>query len=382
MSDSNSKIAEGPDRTRKRRVWLTDVLLLVAVTIAMLALFELGLRITEYNPLANQPPKTIVDLSMHTPNSDRMIDVSLLDPQHPRSRLRIDSRSYILPSLHHGTPDATIAFLGGSTTECSAVKEALRFPALVSEVLGAKELNVKTLNAGHSGNTLHDSINILLNHVVYDRPDIVVVMNVANDVGILGRRTADYHVRSGRQLTFSDVIDWFKWTASQHLNLAGVARQSLIVLRGRTTKAYPGDLMGRERRTDPAFADTLPSHLYEQRLRVFVGVARGLGIIPVLMTEPLSDIRNELTPDWADMGGVARFNEIVRRVGEEEQVPVIDLVGYLSNNVPGWAQPMKVFYDGIHVTDYGSEVYARHIAERLEPLLRQVIAQRHDSNLH
>jgi hypothetical protein len=33
---------------------------------------------------------------------------------------------------------------------------------------------------------------------------------------------------------------------------------------------------------------------------------------------------------------------------------------------------MTVFFDGIHVTDHGSRVYAEYIAGRLEPLLREL----------
>ena len=30
---------------------------------------------------------------------------------------------------------------------------------------------------------------------------------------------------------------------------------------------------------------------------------------------------------------------------------------------------MEIFYDALHVTDKGSQVYAQHIAERLLPLI-------------
>jgi hypothetical protein len=32
---------------------------------------------------------------------------------------------------------------------------------------------------------------------------------------------------------------------------------------------------------------------------------------------------------------------------------------------------MAVFYDALHVTDRGSEAYARHIVERLRPLIAE-----------
>lgn len=379
MPSSDVKAEENTGRTGKKASAWTNFLLLSAVTIITITLFELGLRVVDYNPIGTQQPANIVELRIQAPGSERMIDVSLLDPQHPQSLVRVDSRSYIRPSFQYSDPHLTIAFLGGSTTESAAVKESLRFPAVVSELFAAQKLKVNTLNAGRGGNTLHDSINILLNHVAFDAPDIVVVMNVANDIGILALRKNDYGMRSGRPLLFSDVVDWFKWQASEQLYLAGAARKALVVLRGRTGKAQPQALVDRIERTDPAFAATLPAHLYEQRLRVFVGVARGLGITPVLMTEPLSASQNELTPDWTNKGAQDVFNDIVRRVGKEEHVLVIDLVRYLRENVTNWDQPMNVFYDGIHVTDYGSKAYARHIVESLAPLARLIAAQSQES---
>lgn len=44
---------------------------------------------------------------------------------------------------------------------------------------------------------------------------------------------------------------------------------------------------------------------------------------------------------------------------------VIDLVRHLTESVAGWNEHMKIFYDGMHVTDRGSVVYAEYIAERL-----------------
>ncbi|MGH7821831.1 MAG: hypothetical protein ACREQ9_18870 [Candidatus Binatia bacterium] len=60
-----------------------------------------------------------------------------------------------------------------------------------------------------------------------------------------------------------------------------------------------------------------------------------------------------------------RFNDFIREIGAEEGALVIDLVRFLEAEVSGWNEPMKIFYDGMHVTDEGSRAYATHIAERL-----------------
>ena len=59
------------------------------------------------------------------------------------------------------------------------------------------------------------------------------------------------------------------------------------------------------------------------------------------------------------------FNGIVRTVAAEEDVVIIDLARHVAENVEGWNEPMKIFYDGIHVTELGSRTYAEHIVDRL-----------------
>lgn len=374
MADSKSDMPVKPENDRHRPTLRTNIIISIVVALATIALFELGLRISGYNPRANQPPKSIVELRMHTPNQTKVVDVAQINADHPISQVRIDARSYIKPSYQYDNPDITVAFLGASTTECSAVQELSRFPAMVSRLFGENGFKVNTLNAGHAGNTMQDSINIFFNHVVFDRPQIVVIMQAANDVGILAQHGGDYKLRAERPLSFGDVIDWFKSTASQNVYLAGVARQFTSVVISNTRQSVPGDLRDRRQRTDPDFAKALPIELYRQRLRVFVHMARDFGAIPVLMTQPFSGSQNEFTPNWAELGSQDLFNEIIRKVGAEEQVLVIDLVKHLTEDIPEWDEPMKVFYDGLHVTDYGSEVYAHYIASELLPVIEAAVA--------
>jgi hypothetical protein len=96
----------------------------------------------------------------------------------------------------------------------------------------------------------------------------------------------------------------------------------------------------------------------------------------VLVTEPLIYSTSPLSPAWGDLGAQDRFNEIVRRVGREENAPVIDLVAYLHDHVPNWNKEMVIFYDSAHVTDTGSQVYAQYLAEQLEPLVRKLVSDR------
>jgi hypothetical protein len=356
-----------------RRTLPGRVKLALAVMLGILAglvVSELALRLLWHNPYRLEFSDHVIKVRIHHPNTDHIFSRALVDPETPRGRLRTDARSYILPSFQHKEPDATIAFLGGSTTECSAVQEDLRFPALVSKLLDQHGLKVNTLNAAYAGNTLHDSLNVLLNHVVYDRPDIVVVMHASNDIGVLAAH-GDYRSRTGQSVSPTDLAKWSLQLASSKLYLAGLLRHSAT-----SSVIRPSD-PGSDWRNDPSLGNSLSERMFRQRLKSFIHVALDFGIQPVLMTQPFSGSTNSLTPRWVDRVAQDRFNTLIRQVGQEEGVAVIDLVRHLQGRVPQWNKPMEIFYDAIHVTDKGSIVYAQYIVDRVLPLVNQ-LAKRTD----
>lgn len=328
-----------------------------------LMLIEGLLRAVWHNSYGLESTEHYLRLRVQPSNRNYEVDRRLIDRRNPVVRLRTDRRSYILPSVVHDAADATIVFLGGSTTECIAVAERLRFPALVSALLGEHGLKVNTLNAARSGNTVQDSINVLLNHVIYDRPDIVVLQNTANDIGVLSRPPG-YGARVAYPLSAREIGRWIKQTLCHYCYTIAFVRKALA-----DTNVRQRPLECAERRDDPSVARRVPIEEYMKRLRAFVHLCRDFDMEPVLMTQPLSGVRNALTPEWADLGTQDRFNHAVRQIGEEEGVLVIDLVRYVQEEVIGWEEPMRVFYDGMHVTDEGSKLYAQHIAAQLLPLL-------------
>jgi lysophospholipase L1-like esterase len=325
---------------------------------------ELLLRAFWHDPFVNEQPDHVLKLPIHHPNTDLFIDRSSFDEAEPVVRFRTDERSYIRPSFQYDKPDATVAFFGGSTTACNAVAEELRFPALVSRILEERGLRVNTLNAGRSSGTLHDSLNVLLNHVVEDRPDFAVVMHATNDIGVLSRDPS-YRSRRGSPVSLAWLGKWSAQMLSSRFYLMGLAR---VVASGRME---PRGFAHVARKNDPSLPK-VPTEPFRARLLSFIHISRDFGIEPVLMTQPLSSSRNALTPDWADLGNQDVFNAVVREVGEQEGVLVIDLVRRLQEEVPGWDRPGRVFYDGMHVNDAGSRIYADFIARALEAPLRRL----------
>ena len=132
-----------------------------------------------------------IKLKEHTPNITRVYKREGISKNiGGKISFRTDKDGFILPNLMENSSanneHFTIAFLGGSTTECLIVKEDLRFPVLVGKSLKKSlDKDIFVINAGCAGDTIHDSINSLFNKVMNYKPDIAVVMHAINDAGLL-----------------------------------------------------------------------------------------------------------------------------------------------------------------------------------------------------
>ena len=353
---------------RRRATWLQRLLLFTASIAIALVLAELLLRIFWTNPYAGEAPDRVLTLPLPHARMDRVVDRSLVFPDSPSAVLRTDERSYTLPSFTHAKPDLTVAFLGGSTTANTIVSEDDRFHAVAARALERGGLRVNALNAARPAGSLQDSLNVLLNHVVFDAPDIAVLMHATNDIEILAR-PAGYRARAPSTVSSTQLGRWTAQMLSSRLYVAALLRTTYT---GVISPAPPENM---DVKNDPA-RPRPPTEPFRSRLRVFVHACRDFGIEPVLMTQPLSSSRSALTPDWADLGSQDVFNAIIREVGRDENVLVIDLVSRLREEVPGWDEPGKVFWDGMHVTDAGSRIVGEMIGEELQPLAARIVAGR------
>jgi hypothetical protein len=134
-----------------------------------------SIKLREFNPLYRD---VLVPSQEAMRTSDGLVQKPFM--------VRVDRQGFIMPAKIHDHPDLTIAFLGGSTTECVYVDEDNRFPYLAGRLLERQtRLKVNSYNAGRSGNNTLHCINVLLNKVVNLKPDLVVLMENINDLAIL-----------------------------------------------------------------------------------------------------------------------------------------------------------------------------------------------------
>jgi lysophospholipase L1-like esterase len=326
-------------------------LVLAAVALA-LGLNELLLRALWRNPYAGETPELVLTLRTQPAHTDRELDRRALHLDPPKIRFRTDARGYIEPAKRIADPEFTLAFQGGSTTECLVVQEDLRWPNQVAVQLEPLGFRVNSRNAGKAGNTAHDSLVNLVQVVAPDRPDVALLMNAINDAGLLAE--GGYALRAPRPDGWRAGGRWLFESLAAHSSLAGLIRRF-------ATAEHPEARSPRETPSESAAPDT---ESFAARVRAWVRTSRAFGIEPVLITEPLSTLRNELTPPWTDAAALAVFNERIRAIGREEGAVVIDLAALVQAE-PEFGDPAAIYYDAMHVNDAGARIYGRLVAEAL-----------------
>lgn len=300
-----------------------------------------------------------------------------------------DADGFIKPSRVHATPDVTIAFLGGSTTECLFVAPEARFPVTVGQLL-ERELGLKinTINAARSGNNSQHSMLVLQAKLLPLKPDIVVMMHNVNDLGVLSRYStywndsSDYALvreekrglETGLRMIRDATIGYSYQIIKQSM------RQIGAMFRGRpegTTETGAAAGGG----VAPG-ADTW-AKTYESSLTQMVESAKAWGIRPVLMTQVaqasatrartpgtgqyLADealARRGFTADSFDSTH-AYFNEIARHVAGTHGAGLIDLAA-----AGPWDGHM--LYDGLHFSEPGSRRAAEIISQALATQIRDM----------
>ena len=203
--------------------------LLLAAVALTLGLNELLLRAFWSNPFAHEAPDLVLTLRTQRAGAARELDRRSLQLDPPRVLFRTDARGYIEPTRRIADPEFTLAFQGGSTTECLVVQEDLRWPNQVAVQLESLGFRANALNAGKAGNTAHDALVNLVQVIAPDRPDVALLMNAINDAGLLAE--GGYALRAPHADGWKAGVSWLFETLSAHSSLVGIVRSRVAVER-------------------------------------------------------------------------------------------------------------------------------------------------------
>src|SRR5450759_3186385 len=316
------------------------------------------IKLREFNPLYR-------DVLVPSQEVLRMSDGLVQKPYV----LRVDRQGFIMPAKIHDHPDLTIAFLGGSTTECVYVNEADRFPYLAGRLLeGQTHLKVNSYNAGRSGNNTLHCINVLMNKVVNLKPDVVVLMENINDLAILIYDKTYWNDHPSRSPLIEKPPN-FKTVTKDLEHTFHLARDLTFPNLSRELKQLSpfgrlgkGDEFHGVRGKKTTIDQDLLVREFSLNLQTFINICRAREITPVLMTQasrltesPDPLIQKSMRSLEVSQGitytefkaAFDRLNQTIREVGAKNQVLVIDL----AREIP----PVKEnICDVAHFNDQGS----------------------------
>ncbi|MGH6953232.1 MAG: SGNH/GDSL hydrolase family protein, partial [Alphaproteobacteria bacterium] len=201
-------------------------------------------------------------------------------PVHRLYDVVTDRDGFIAPGRVHESPELTVVFLGGSTTECLFVTPGERFPHLVGRLLEERlGRTVNSLNGGKSGNNSLHSLNALTAKVLPLRPDAVAFMHNVNDLALLSRTGSYWTSESDFAQIHTPRRDLE--TVARTLRDLTIPRTYRAVRRAlaRLAAALGGDAAAAEPGASPALpADGASLERsaddYESALRQFVATAR------------------------------------------------------------------------------------------------------------
>jgi lysophospholipase L1-like esterase len=369
----------------KKRKGMRRLAYAVYLFVLVLVLLEIGLRI--YNPFHFRLKGDKILL----PVSQREIITNTINPK--LDSLIVNTRN----SLGFRGPEPprdwdsrlTVIAIGGSTTECHFLNDDRTWPFLLGRELADSFRNCWLNNAGLDGHSTYGHIILLNDDVKKLRPSVVLFLTGINDVETPGPL---FHDKLNTRNAYSD-FRHFIFTNSEVLNLAlNIARgwraqrfnnttNSMLVLDSNRRLMLPDTVMQQRLAREGAYLTG-----YRQRLTELADTCLAWHILPVFITQPnlfgvgkdpVTDVDLEAYPtDPGDtINGkliwemLEEYNDVVRSIGLERKVPVIDLAHLMPKN-------SLYFYDMSHFTNAGAEKVAALLAAELSPVLRRMAAAR------
>jgi len=354
------------------KIWMfRAVMIAILISAVVLAEFAAG-RFQNVNTIRSETKRFVteaVPLITYTQRLQPDLKDEFINEQsgyEARRLFRTDSHGFVLgpKDVTYSKSTTSILFLGGSTTENNEVDEQYRFPFLapfqLSKLTGQ---SFDGLNAGVRGHTSYESLNLYLNHPSprIQEAAIVVVMHNIND---RLRLTLNESYRSpflnSSDSSVEGVQEAAKGLSYSTWEWARLSSNLLFLLDTAVDKFIrPEEVDGiavNERALDAYSGVALRRvNEYEQSIRNLIAIIKANRQIPVLMTQPLG----------RDSTDQAEFNNVIRRIADEESVALIDL----SSAIEGLSERQALFYDDdIHFNNAGSKWASDEIAKGLVKL--------------
>ena len=280
----------------------------------------------------------------------------------------------------------TIIAVGGSTTHCRYISEGKTWVDLLGEKLKKSFPKLWINNAGCDGQTTFGHLILMEDIIVKLRPKVVLFLVGANDQRYKDSQIHDLHFLTKKDNSYlGGFIESLLARSEVNYYLINFIRYHKAQKWG--LLHHPVDLTKTNSRevTEKQIEETKEEHRqkylksYARRLIKLIEISRENNIEPVLITQPyllgegVDDRTGVIWPPWMRIFPVTEelaweilelYNDVVRQVGQDHQVLVIDLARELPKS-------SRIFYDFFHYTNEGSAEIADIIYQHLNPFLQK-----------
>ncbi len=282
----------------------------------------------------------------------------------------------------------TVVAVGGSTTEDFYLSDGQDWPNVLRRRLEPFFNRFWMNNAGFNGHSTFGHIVLLEDYLGKLKPRVAIFLVGANDCGRVDMKWQDDFFLKNKA-GISSVKDVAKWLSAyskvvdliinlnRHyaaIKLGVIERKKIDLPALVMTKPTPPEM--RDEILEQDRRDSLPG--YQQRIRRILELCREKGIEPVLITQPMlyGPAKDDVT--GVDLGlcrvteydgntawlRMEQFNDVVRRIAAEQNVPLIDLAREMPKS-------SKYYYDWGHYTKVGAEIVADLVCSHLKSYLEQ-----------
>jgi lysophospholipase L1-like esterase len=280
----------------------------------------------------------------------------------------------------------TIFTVGGSTTQCFFLSDDKTWTARLGQLLNRSFRNLWIDNAGLDGHSSYGHLVLLEDQIRPLHPKIVLFLVGANDVARGSEEEWDaenvkggisFHSPTAFIKSLSPYSEVASMVANMYRSLNAYRHGLLHQKINLSTQGYldPAPAAEQQYMSENAASSFLAS--YQDRLQKLAGVCKENGIEPIFVTQPLlagagvDDVthldlgRIQVSPGhngkmW--WGALEKYNDVTRRIGQENHVLVIDLAHELPKS-------SRYFYDFVHFTNEGAQAVAGILYKRVCPVL-------------
>ena len=356
-----------------------------------MALLLLEVLLHFYNPFQARIKGNHIVLATNKTYHIKNDIIKGLDPEITVTRNSLGFRGPNPPA--DMTKYLTIVTVGGSTTQCFFLSDDKTWTARLGNELEKSLAPVWINNAGLDGHSTRGHIVLLEDFILPLHPKVALFLVGANDVASssMGEWDAE-NVKSG--LLFDSPKAFIK-------SLSAYSEIVALLLNGyRSYTAYQAGLIHQkidlkqqgyldiseeeQRKHFEENANAAYLKGYEERLKRIIELCQKGGIEPLFITQPLlagfgtDDVTGvdlaRIHANGPRQTGkmywdvVEAYNDVTRRVGQESNVPVIDLAKQMPKS-------SRYFYDFIHYTPQGAQAIADIIDRSLCPKLQSKFPQ-------